>query len=1013
MPKELTNGPRSCPGKTTRACQRIITEFQFQPRMSKSLIITEKPSVAGDIARALGGFKKGKDYYESDKYLISWAVGHLFELAVPASMKDQDKWDMKKLPIMPEEFELAPVEKMGGRVNVLRKLIRDKTVSEIINACDAGREGELIFRYIIQYAGTKKPIKRLWLQSMTPEAIREGFARLRSDAEMQPLASAARSRNEADWLVGINATRAFTLRLSGGRGSTVTSLGRVQTPTLAIIVEREQKIQDFKPRELFEVTGTFRAVKGEYVGRWFDEGFDKNESESERTSRLLQRLGLNLPRPMERLDPAHGSLWEEHRTAPRLWHREIAEAIQAKCRGKQGVVELEEKKPSTQAPPQLYDLTALQREANSRFGFSAKRTLQIAQALYEKHKAITYPRTDSRALPEDYLPTVKATLAKIENPFAQNALRNNWVKPNKRIFNNAKVGDHFAIIPTGTVPRSLDNSEGAVFDLITKRFIAVFFPPAQYENTTRITRVEGEPFKTEGKILVDPGWLEVYGREGNTPPSRAAQGASAAANAARNPDEDLPPVTQGERVETLQIDIRPDQTRPPARYTEATILSAMEAAGKLVEDEELREAMKEKGLGTPATRAAIIETLISAHYLTRHGKELQPTAKAIQTITLLKNAVPELTSPELTGEWEFRLREIEHRKLSREAFMRDIRDLTREIVSKAKHFHPDDHMPDTEPFGQCPKCGAPIIERFKSFTCTNEECDFTIWKTIAGRLLSRQEFETLIRDRQVGPLSGFRSKKGRRFPAVLKLSDEFKAEFDFGPNGQQNGAAQPVDFSGQEPLGKCPKCGGRIFEAGMSYVCENSVGPRKSCDFRSGKVILQQTIDREQMKKLLTAGRTDLLPRFISRKGRPFKAFLVLTENKGVGFEFEKRKPKAKKEQKPREPAPKIDFTGKEAIGECPISGGKIFETDTAYICEHSQADRKPCKFKLGKTILGREIPKEQAQKLLAAGRTDLLEGFISKRGRPFSACLKLEDGKVTFEFPEKKEQAEEPRRGD
>src|SRR5579885_112429 len=275
MPKELTNGPCSCPGKTTRACQRIITEFQFQPRMSKSLIITEKPSVAGDIARALGGFKKGKDYYESDKYLISWAVGHLFELAVPASMKDQDKWDMKKLPIMPEEFELAPVEKMGGRVNVLRKLIRDKTVSEIINACDAGREGELIFRYIIQYAGTKKPIKRLWLQSMTPEAIREGFARLRSDAEMQPLAS---------------------------------------------IVEREQKIQDFKPRELFEVTGTFRAVKGDYVGRWFDEGFDKNESESERTSRLLQRLGLNLPQPMERLDPAHGSLWEEHRTAPRLWH---------------------------------------------------------------------------------------------------------------------------------------------------------------------------------------------------------------------------------------------------------------------------------------------------------------------------------------------------------------------------------------------------------------------------------------------------------------------------------------------------------------------------------------------------------------------------------------------------------------------------------------------------------------------------------------------------------------------
>src|SRR5213080_1559871 len=597
--------------------------------MSKSLIITEKPSVAGDIAKALGGFKKGKDYYENEKYLISWAIGHLFELAVPTSMKAQDKWDMKKLPIMPPEFELAPAEKMGGRVNVLRKLIKDKNVLDIINACDAGREGELIFRYIIQYAGTKKPIKRLWLQSMTPEAIRDGFDRLRTDAEMQPLASAARSRNEADWLVGINATRAFTLRLSGGRGSTVTSLGRVQTPTLTIIVDRERKIKEFKSRELNEIIGTFRATAGEYPGRWFDEAFNKEESEIERTRRLLTRLQLNFPDAEDRLDPANGSLWDEHRAAPRLWHREIAEAIQRKCTGKEAVVELEEKKPSTQIAPQLYDLTSLQREANNRFGFPAKRTLQIAQALYEKHKAITYPRTDSRALPEDYLPTVRSTLGKIDPApagFARRVLDNNWVKPNKRIFNNAKVGDHFAIIPTGAVSPSLDDYERKVFDLIARRFVAVFFLPAQYENTTRITRVEGEAFKTEGKILVAPGWLEVYGREA----------------AGDKPEENLPPVRQGERVATISVEIKTDQTNPPARYSEATILSAMEAAGKLVEDEELRDAMKEKGLGTPATRASIIETLISAHYLIRQGKELQPTAKAIQTITLLKNAVPEL-----------------------------------------------------------------------------------------------------------------------------------------------------------------------------------------------------------------------------------------------------------------------------------------------------------------------------------------------------------------------------------
>jgi DNA topoisomerase-3 len=954
--------------------------------MSKSLIITEKPSVAGDIAKALGGFKKGKDFYDNEKYLISWAIGHLFDLAVPASMKAQDKWDMKKLPIMPPEFELAPAEKMGARVNALRKLIKDKNVEDIINACDAGREGELIFRYIIQYAGTKKPIKRLWLQSMTSDAIRDGFARLRSDAEMQPLASAARSRNEADWLVGINATRAFTLRLSGGRGSTVTSLGRVQTPTLTIIVDRERKIQEFKPRELHEIIGKFRAEAGEYSGRWFDETFRKDEAERERTQRLLNRLQLNLPNSQQRLEPANGSLWDEHRAAPRLWHREIADVIQRKCSGKQGIIELEEKKPTTQVAPQLYDLTTLQREANNRFGLSAKRTLQIAQALYEKHKAVTYPRTDSRALPEDYLPTVKSTLAKIDNPSARKVLEHNWVKPNKRIFNNAKVGDHFAIIPTGAVTSSLDEYEQKIFDLVIRRFVAVFFPPAQYENTTRITRVEGEPFKTEGKILVAPGWLEVYGREA----------------VSDKPEENLPPVTQGERVATISVEIKTDQTNPPARYTEATILGAMEGAGKLVEDEELRDAMKEKGLGTPATRAAIIETLISAHYLTRQGKELQPTAKAIQTITLLKSAVPELTSPELTGEWEFRLREIEHRKLTRDAFMHDIRRLTEEIVGKAKHFHPDEHMPDSEPFGTCPKCGSPVVERFKSFTCTNEDCDFTIWKTIAGRLLSREEFETLVRDKEVGPLNGFRSRKGKRFPAVLKLNNEFKAEFDFGPNGQENGATEPVDFSGKEPLGKCPKCGGRVFELGMSYLCENSTGPNKTCDFRAGKVILQQPVDPEQMKKLLSTGKTDLLPRFISRKGRPFKAFLVQTEKKDVGFEFEKREPKTKKERKLKEPAAKIDFTGKEPLGKCPKCGGKIFESENSYICESSQADRKPCKFKLSKTILGKDIPKEQAEKLLATGKTDLLDGFISKRGRPFSAYLKWEEGKVGFEFPEK-----------
>jgi DNA topoisomerase-3 len=447
-------------------------------------------------------------------------------------------------------------------------------------------------------------------------------------------------------------------------------------------------------------------------------------------------------------------------------------------------VEVEEKKPTTQIAPQLYDLTTLQREANTRFGFSAKRTLQIAQALYEKHKAITYPRTDSRCLPEDYMATVKRTLKALgDSPlgaFANKALANDWVKPNKRVFNNAKVSDHFAIIPTAKPPPTgLDNDEIAIYDMVAKRFIAVFFPAAQFEVTTRITRVEGEPFKTEGKIMVAAGWMEVYGKD-----------------VQEKGESNLPPVTQGERVHTEKIEIKDDTTKPPPRYNEATILGAMESVGKLIEDEELREAMKEKGLGTPATRAQIIETLVAARYLQRHGKELQPTSKAMQTIGLLKSIpVDELVSPEMTGEWEFRLREIEHRHLSRETFMDDIRKLTKEIVRKARDFELDDHVEDSKPFGKCPKCGKKLLERFKSYSCTNGNCDFSVWKTIAGRILTREELDQLLAERSIGPLKGFRSKAGKQFDAVLKLTDELKTEFDFAATTQATLAG--VD---------CPEC---------------------------------------------------------------------------------------------------------------------------------------------------------------------------------------------------------------
>jgi DNA topoisomerase III len=932
--------------------------------MSKVLIITEKPSVAGDIAKALGGFKKQDDYFESEQYVLSSAVGHLLELTPPDGFEAaRGKWTFKCLPVIPPQFDLRPIEKSEKRLKVLEKLIKRKDVGALINACDAGREGELIFRNIVKFTKARHPIRRLWLQSMTPSAIREGFAQLRDDRAMLPLADAAYSRAEADWLVGINGTRAMTAFNSKSGGFFKTTVGRVQTPTLAIVVEREQKIRKFVSRDFWEVIGTFDAAAGQYTGRWFDEKFARPE----------------------------GKDGDAELKPERLWNVEAAQALRDKCLGKPGVV-TEESKPSTSLSPLLYDLTSLQRDANSRFGFSAKNTLALAQALYERHKVLTYPRTDSRALPEDYLETVAGTLNMLGEtryaPFAATILQNHWVRPNKRIFNNAKVSDHFAIIPTTQAPKGLSEPEQKLYDLVTKRFLAIFYPAAEFLETIRITRVEGEPFKSTGKVLVNPGWLAVYGKE--------AQDEDAATN--------LTPVTSGETVRTSAVEVKQNQTKPPPRYTEATLLSAMEGAGKLVEDDELREAMREKGLGTPATRAAIIEGLISEQYLQRNGRELQATAKAFSLMELLNGLdIAELTRPELTGDWEFKLHQIQRRQKSRDEFMSEIAGMTRHIVERAKKFELDTIPGD---FGvlrvPCPKCGGEVHERYKAFQCV--KCDFSIWKILCSRMFEPQEIERLITERQVGPLQGFRSRLGRPFAAVLKLNGEFKVEFNFGQEQQnENGeAAAPMDFSGKEPLGKCPKCGARVFDAGMNYLCEKATGPDKTCTFRSGKIILQQTIEPAQLTKLLAEGRTDLLKDFVSKKtGRKFEAFLVLKD--GVaGFEFPPRVRKGKgRASAAKEPPVKVDFTGQTPLGKCPKCGGNIFETETHYVCERSQADKKPCRVKIGKVILQQPIDREHVRKLLETRKTDRLDKFISKTGRPFPAFLVMDDsGKVTFEFP-------------
>jgi len=853
--------------------------------MSKTLIIAEKPSVAQDIVRALtptvGKFEKHAEHFENDTHVVTSAVGHLVEIKAPEQYDvKRGKWSFAHLPVVPPHFELAPIDKAKTRLNAVVKLVKRKDVSRLINACDAGREGELIFRLIVQYAGTEKkpidkPVERLWLQSMTPQAIREGFDKLRSDAQMKGLADAARSRSEADWLVGINGTRAMTAFNSRDGGFFLTTVGRVQTPTLSIVVEREEQIRKHVARPYWEVKAQFDAQAGQYEGKWFDPEFKKND--------------------------------DADRRADRLWDEALAQAVAAAARAQPALVK-EESKPTTQACPALYDLTTLQREANSRFGFSAKTTLSIAQALYEKHKVLTYPRTDSRHLPEDYLATVKNTVSMLADEdlpgplralsaHARVALNQGHIKPMKKVFDNTKVSDHFAIIPTLQAPKSLTEVEAKLYDLVVKRFLAVFFPSAEFLETTRTSTVAvsvpgagaQQHFQTKGKVLVNPGWLAVYGKE------------------AQDDDSTLVAVAAGEVVRAESVDVAALKTKPPARYTEATLLSAMEGAGKLVDDDEFREAMAEKGLGTPATRAAIIEGLINEKYMLRDGREMVPTAKAFQLMTLLRGlGVEDLTKPELTGNWEYQLAQMEHGQLSRDAFMGEIARMAERIVKKAKEYDrdtiPGDYVTLSVP---CPNCGGVVKENYRRYACTGpssadgEGCGFSITKIPAGRAFEVAEAEAFLRDKRIGPLEGFRSKAGWPFTAELQLvRDEelgnWKLEFDFGEDATAaEGDGEPVDFSGHTSLGACPKCKGHVYEHGANYACEHTTGVA-TCDFKSGKIILQQPVPPEEMTRLLNTGKTALLENFVSNKTRrKFKAFLAWDAKAGkVGFEFEPRAPR-------------------------------------------------------------------------------------------------------------------------
>ncbi|MEX2044234.1 MAG: DNA topoisomerase 3, partial [Opitutus sp.] len=907
----------------------------------KSLVIAEKPSVAADLARALGKLPKHGDHYENDEYVISYALGHLVELEMPEDIdrKKYGYWRLETLPIIPAKFGLKPIEDSKERFNALKKLLARKDVHQVINACDAGREGELIFAYLYQLTKCKLPVKRAWMQTMTMEGIREAFRTLRDGEKLKGLEDAARCRSESDWLIGINGTRALTKRMFGSRAGNVASVGRVQTPTLAIVYAREQEIRNFKPRDYWRVTATFEIANGRYEGAYQRPDFKRAEN-------------------------------DEHDRIDRIWEKAAAEAVLAACQGRPSARVTEEKKASSQIAPRLYDLTTLQREANNRYGLPARRTLQIAQALYERHKMITYPRTDARALPEDYIPTVRATLENLHGslaPHARKVLAEGWVRPNRRIFNNEQISDHFAIIPTTHDAKHLDEMEAKVFDMIARRFVAAFHPAAEYDVTTRISTLPaagggpGHDFKTEGKVLTFAGWLAVYGRttvEDDSPDSKALPALSQA---------DGDPAT----AKTLDPVLHGEATKPPPRYTEATLLSAMEGAGKLVDDEDFAEAMKERGLGTPATRADTIDGLINQKYMDRAQRELIPTAKAEQLLQFLGAVrAEELTKPDLTGDWEYKLRQMEHGKFTRKKFMAEITATTKGIVERVKGFEEDESVARVTDIIS-PTDEKPLRETLRGYK--SHDGEFMLYKVIGGRKMEESEIRELVEKGHVGPLDGFISAKTRaRFSALLRLNKDpvtgkYKAGYDFGDK---------VDLGTVEPYWSDPKTGAELCEVGSSHIVRERDGDGWKQTFRIGRLMCQKPITREMAIQLVGEGKTALIQGFISKKGRPFDAFLK-REGAKFSWEFPPRAPKLDKDGKPipRKAKPPPDLSKGTVLGTSKMhKDGEIVETADAYYVRRNDQDKRIV-FTLKKELCGMKLPPEEVLKLLDAGRTDLIPG--------------------------------------
>lgn len=830
-----------------RACHHARCPLATLEIVSKTLIIAEKPSVGRDIARVLDDTFKpaaSRSHMEGERYIITWAIGHL---ASPADPEKYDpafkRWVFADLPIIPDKFKLTPANDGAAKqLKEIKDLMGRKDVDTVINACDAGREGELIFAYVYQLCRVKKNVQRLWLSSMTDAAITAAFGALKPGSEFKPLEDAARSRSEADWIVGINATRAATVKTRGAFEGVV-SLGRVQTPTLAMIVHREIEIRNFVPEPYWVIKGFFDVV-----------GEEPGQADGKRSYAGMYLGG-------KRLDSQEAA-------------QEIAEA----ANGKTGEVTKVETKESSEACELLYDLTSLQRQANQRFGFSAERTLAAAQKLYEQHKALTYPRTSSRFLTSDMADEIQPIAALLTGQERYKAAAEYVVgleKLNlKRVVDDAKVADHHAIIPTKSEQeaRYFEEDERKIYDLVVKRFLAIFHPDAIWAKTKVETTVEGHVFRTAGRVLVSAGWRAVYGKEGLEDKAKSEDG--------DDEKQQLPLLAQGEASTAREVNAIEKATQPPKRYNESSLLGAMETAGKDIDDDELREAMKESGIGTPATRAAIIERLLRVGYIRREGKQLRAEEKGIDVITLMDGHP--ITSAELTGSWEARLAHMEQGNEKRADFMRDIADFSREIVGQLGNL-----KVQVDGLGPCPSCAKPVLETSKSYGCWTPDdpgCGFAIWKEKSGALIPEAAAKELISNKVTAePVKGFRAG-GKKFDAALKLvqgpgeSGRWTVEFaDSEIEAKYGQAAQ--DEARQ--IAPCPICKKPVSDGAKSYSCWSRDDP--GCGFTIWKTISGHTLTADEAKHLIKHKRSEKPVVMQSKAGKAFAAYLVLKKRKSDG----------------------------------------------------------------------------------------------------------------------------------